>query len=343
MPIAGAAAGAARSLEELVATQLLKQQLEEEIAQRDRQFGMEQDRFRETQRNNAFDRDRTVKIDEQNATERQRVTDARDTERRGRSNMAGVIGMGLDPETASREVVMSSLQSGADIPSGVAKLLEPQPEEQTYAVTVAGPNGRPMRTLKKKSELAQGVEEYREPRAPSAPQRDPIADYRARKEIDKEFGAANSVSNPVEEAADTAREARRLALKLKDHPGLGGAFGVFDARMPTLKQDTADAEVLRDALTSLLTLENTGKLKGVLSNADMQILKQASTTIAAPMSDAAARAELARVAEVMGRATGESAMPSMEMSTSRGGGAPADPTAAAMALIEKARAARKPQ
>lgn len=104
------------------------------------------------------------------------------------------------------------------------------------------------------------------------------------------------------EALDTAREAHRLAKALRQHKGLSGAFGIVDSWFPTVMQDTADAEVLRDSLTGLLTLENTGKLKGVLSNADMEILRNASTTLKAKMGDAAARAELDRLQKVMERA-----------------------------------------
>jgi hypothetical protein len=116
--------------------------------------------------------------------------------------------------------------------------------------------------------------------------------------------AAQSNTPANEEAVKTAAEASRIATSLLNHPGLSGAFGVLDQYLPTLKQSTADAQVLRDALTSLLTLGNVGKLKGVLSNADMEILKKASTTIAAPMSDSAARAELQRVITVMNKVAG---------------------------------------
>jgi hypothetical protein len=143
---------------------------------------------------------------------------------------------------------------------------------------------------------------------------------------------ATRSSQPVNpaEAEDTAREAARLAGALLNHKGLGGAFGVFDSMMPTVRQDTADAESLRDSLTSLLTLENTGKLKGVLSNTDMQILRQASSSLNPKMGDAAARAELQRIVQVMGRAGGQ---PSPEIATSH---APqGDATTRAMELIKK--------
>ena len=108
-----------------------------------------------------------------------------------------------------------------------------------------------------------------------------------------------------EEAMDTAREVQRIAYALRNHEGLPAAFGVLQSRLPTFDQDTANAEVLAKSLMSLLTLENTGKLKGVLSNADMEVLRRASSTISPEMGDAAAAAELDRIVQVMSKVTGE--------------------------------------
>ena len=105
-----------------------------------------------------------------------------------------------------------------------------------------------------------------------------------------------------QEAADTASEVSRIATDLLKHPGLPGAFGVIDSRIPTVRQTTADAEALRDSLISLLTLENMGKMKGVLSDSDMRVLQRASTTLRESMSDQAAKTELQRVIRVMQKA-----------------------------------------
>ena len=109
------------------------------------------------------------------------------------------------------------------------------------------------------------------------------------------------------EAVDTAREVQRIARSLRTHEGLPGTFGVVSARMPTMRQSTADAETLLNSLQGLLTIENMGKMKGVLSDADMRILRQASTTLDAKMSEPAARAELLRLERVMSKLTGDPA------------------------------------
>jgi hypothetical protein len=112
------------------------------------------------------------------------------------------------------------------------------------------------------------------------------------------------LSDGKAEALDTAQEVKRIASALRTHAGFNGAFGVVDSWLPTLKQSTADAVALRDSLMSLLTLENMGKMKGVLSDRDMEVLRKASTTLTASMSEGAARAELNRLVEVMDKVLG---------------------------------------
>jgi hypothetical protein len=99
----------------------------------------------------------------------------------------------------------------------------------------------------------------------------------------------------TQEAIETAREARRLAGALLEHPAMVDVFGVMREKMPTLRQGTADAESILNSLTGLLTLDNMGKMKGVLSDNDMKILKAASTTLNQKMSPEAAKVELERL------------------------------------------------
>lgn len=103
------------------------------------------------------------------------------------------------------------------------------------------------------------------------------------------------------EAMDTMRETRRLAEELRNHPGMPATFGIVDSQLPTISQTTADAEQLLTSLRSLLTLENMGKMKGVLSDSDMKVLQAASTTLATRMGDKAAATELKRIVDAMDR------------------------------------------
>lgn len=176
------------------------------------------------------------------------------------------------------------------------------------------------------------------------PPRDPIADHEAKAQIDARYrprpsgpsappaqdwvvragqptpiprGTAQLGDVPYDEVAvrqkhgaspaegtDNLAEVGRLARELRNHSGVGAAFGVLDSRMPTLRQSTADAEVLRDALISKLTMENINKMKGVLSDSDIRIIQQASTTLRGQMSDQAAAAELDRLIQIASKVDG---------------------------------------
>lgn len=315
MGLTGAAVGASRSLEEIVAARVLAQKLQQAIAERQSNQAMEARRLDETERQNSWQRARTERLDTEAATERGRVRDQEATAKRGRSNMAGVIAMGVDPDTAKREIAFSALNNDTDMPKGVMDVLTPA-APKLRSVTTSGPTGRPINRMVPETEA---VEEYREPRAPQAPRPEPEQMFVMRNgqvtPIRKGTAmpgdtpydpVAARTSAPVNqsEAIDTAREASRIAKALRDHKGFGGAFGVIDSMMPTLRQDTADAETLRDSLTSLLTLENMGKMKGVLSDSDMKVLKAASSTLSQRMGDRAAKAELDRIVKVMDRVGG---------------------------------------
>jgi hypothetical protein len=235
---------------------------------------------------------------------RQRDDDRLDGEKRRRDGQQGVrrmIGESLmqGGEPDRRALAAMQIEAG-DAPT---MLNEPKPERD------------PIADYEARKKLDR---QYDRP-AVVRPERDPVADHEAKLKLDAKYKTNNNASDPAAEARDTASEAKRIASELLNHKGLDRAFGVINSKLPTFQQDTADAEVLRDALTSLLTLENTGKLKGVLSNADMAILRQASTTIAGAQSPQAARSELQRLVDVMGRAAGEGGLPKMDMATSRGG------------------------
>jgi hypothetical protein len=119
--------------------------------------------------------------------------------------------------------------------------------------------------------------------------------------------AARQPGGTAGKAQEIASEAARVAKALRVHPGMNNAFGVLDSKLPTFRQSTADAEVLRNTLQSLLTLDNMGLMKGVLSDSDMKVIQQASTTLANTAGDAAAAAELDRLIPILERASGAGA------------------------------------
>ena len=165
---------------------------------------------------------------------------------------------------------------------------------------------------------------------PQKPERGPAPDYewvmRNGKPVQIRKGGAQMGDSPYEKPSSgaeaqektlTAGEVKEAANALLTHRGFNGAFGLYNSRMPTMKQDTADAELLRERVASLLQLANMGKMKGILSDSDMKVIRSASTTLSNRQSGPAARTELDRVIKIMDRI--ESGMPGMDMATSRDG------------------------
>ena len=109
--------------------------------------------------------------------------------------------------------------------------------------------------------------------------------------------------------ADTANQIQALAqslLKEEDGEivladGVSRVFGAIDRFLPSVGQ-AATAEAKINQLVSMLTLENTDKMTGVLSESDIKILRDAGTLLGSKgVPEPAALAELKKVAGVIER------------------------------------------
>lgn len=305
--------GAANALEQILARQMLEAQQAAREREAQARLGMEQQRINESIKQNEIENTRTAKLDDERAADR-----------RQRQNVAGVrrmIGDSLTQRSGplSQDDMrgIAALQIEAGDSPNLSALAPPAPPKRTVVTTI-GPRGKPMKKAFTDDELAEGVPEYEKPEKPTAGEHEPMVVTMpdgSIKDLNNilppgavpydPVAARSSKPEDQREAQDTAREATRLASELLKHPGFGGAFGLARSHIPTMRQSTADAETLRDALTSLLTLENMGKMKGVLSDSDMKVLRQASSTLNARMGDAAAKKELQRIVAVMSKASGE--------------------------------------
>ena len=212
-------------------------------------------------------------------------------------------------------------QRGLELMKAEADLMpKPVAAPTRRVITTLGKRGEPISKAFTDEELAEGVPQYRAPVQGAAPSREQEWVIRDGKPVpipkgtaqpgDQPYDAvAARSSQPVnnEEALDTAREVQRLAGQLAGSKGFGGVFGKFSSMTPQLaaSQDTLDSRPIFNSLKGLLTMENMGKMKGVLSDSDMRILQQASTTLDASMSEEAAAAELNRLGRVMSKLTGE--------------------------------------
>lgn len=289
MAIAGAAYGASRGLEEIVAERMLRQKLEAEIADREQRMAMEQQRITEGANQNRWERERTDKLDAERSTERQRVNDREDTARRGRANMAGVIGMGLDPATAKREIAFSALNNDTDIPSGVMEAMTPPKVERD-----------PLKDYEERKKIDQRYE-----RPPVLkPERDPIADYEAKKAIDAKY-AVNGNGPNLQKAGETRAKILDAAKALRDSTGRdamtgarGWSYGLgLSGENPLPGTAAASAKARFDTLKSLMTLENLGLLKGAMSDKDLAFIQSAGSALSPGMDDATFAKELDQIIE----------------------------------------------
>jgi hypothetical protein len=80
-------------------------------------------------------------------------------------------------------------------------------------------------------------------------------------------------------------------------------YGAWDGLTPTLMPGSVDAEAQIDRLVDLLTLENTKKMTGVLSESDIKILQRAGSILGNKrISQEVAQKELERIAGVLNKA-----------------------------------------
>lgn len=108
-------------------------------------------------------------------------------------------------------------------------------------------------------------------------------------------------------AKDTASKALQIVSTLQASPAMNAAVGPISSKIPTVRGATADFEAQFNSLKSLLTLENMGIMKGVLSDSDMKVLQQASTALNLGMSQQGFKQELEKVKGVLEGKTGTSA------------------------------------
>ena len=97
----------------------------------------------------------------------------------------------------------------------------------------------------------------------------------------------------------TATKALGILGTLEQSGSLGAAVGPISSKIPTVRGGTADFEANFNALKSLLTLENMGVMKGVLSDSDMKVITQAATPLSLGMSEFGFKNELQNVRTIL--------------------------------------------
>jgi hypothetical protein len=126
---------------------------------------------------------------------------------------------------------------------------------------------------------------------------------------------ANTVA---EQEAKKALESRAIAVAAKDDAknlideiltmDITGVYGSVQSRFPTVRQGTANAESAISRLGNLLTLENLGKMSGVLTDRDMAVLANAASEIQNfKIDETRAESELRRIKTILEKASGGTA------------------------------------
>jgi hypothetical protein len=231
------------------------------------------------------------------------------TENRARSNMAGLLEMGLDPQTLQRESAGAALRGGMGDPLKIIEGLTKVPEVKRHPVTTAGPDGRPVRKLVTEDELAAGVPEYREPKAASAPERDPIADYEAKLKLDAQYKTGQGATGPspysMERAARTIQSVDNLAGKVSRWTtGAGSLLSVLpetDARNFAAELNTLKANIAFNELSAMREASKTGGALGAVSEKEMALLESALGALDTGQSPANIRQQLAQIKDSVQR------------------------------------------
>lgn len=103
-----------------------------------------------------------------------------------------------------------------------------------------------------------------------------------------------------QKAQQTASSALNIVQRLKDSgSALGNTVGPISSKLPTIRGGSADFEQNYNALKSLLTLENMGVMKGVLSDSDIKIIQNASANLSLGQSESGFRKELDNIQAIL--------------------------------------------
>lgn len=146
---------------------------------------------------------------------------------------------------------------------------------------------------------------------------------------------------PPDQASQARADILSAAKALRTHKGLGSytgtrfnlshGLGWYDD--PIAGTDAAGAKSLHDNLTALLALPNLEKLRGPLSDKDIEFIKAASSKLQKNMPDEAFAAELDGIIQKLEAGGSLPASPG-------GGGAAPRPEDSALSELERRRRAR---
>lgn len=319
MGIAGAGFGAARSLEAIMAEQMIKAKLEQQQAEDAKRFQMEEARLNESIRQND--------LDEKFRTRQEDRIGAQDRERSNAIGVRRMIGEGIQRREPLENMQGMAFAEGIDLPQA------PKVERDPIADHAA---------------KAKIDAQYR---TPTRPERDPIADHEAKLKLDQKYKQKpeGSSNGPSPYAAERAKRTVDAVDRIMGKVGLltagpGSMLSMipgtdsrdFEAELNTLKSNIAFNE-----LAAMREASKTGGALGAVSDREMTLLQSVLGGLDSGQSPSALRTQLQQVKDSVQRWQAAEGLqnPNGPITAKM-----PDADAAAQALIDKARAARgKPQ
>lgn len=306
MPIAGAAAGAARSLEEILAEQMLKAKLAQQQQEAATRLQMDQTRLNESLRQNT--------LDEQFRTRQEDRIGAQDREKNNVKGVRRMIGDALTQRVPLTDMQGMAFAEGIDLPQ--------PPQKKLRQVTGIGPKGQPVNRMAAEDEE---VIEYREPREPrQGPQPDFEWVMRGGQPLQIRKGTAQPGDKPYDAVAerkqpgDTGpsayskeRSARtvqsvdelmgKISGKTAGWGNLAAGIPASDAMNFASELDTLKANIAFNELTAMREASKTGGALGQVSNIELKLLESALGALNPRQSPGNLKAQLTKIKESIGR------------------------------------------
>ena len=358
MSIAGAGFGASKALEEILAGQMIKAQLAQQQQQEQARLALDQQRLRETTRRNDLSDQRTANIDRRaNADDLASVLDSQfdpessiDTEVSGeqQAELAGTPHAARVREipTISARPVTPELEGSIDqTPQVGVRRMTPTGEQRAERRTVDLQRRTPppdkFGDLEKELTIRSRFEK---PEKPSKPERDPIADYEARKKLDQRYAQADKGA-----AEGRALEAMRTfgddMLSVIDSlidkegnlnadaagviGGIGGArpewaYGTEGSQGALSKIDRLQSMLNINVLQDMKSQSRTGATGfGALSERELSVIESSASTLRRRrQGDADYASELVRLRNAIMAGRGGSAGITIDTPPPPGGGGP---------------------
>jgi hypothetical protein len=327
------AAGAQEALDQVLQRRLQEQERRAQEQQRAaaiqmqrEQMDMQRQQQADIQADRVAAREHQQKVFDLADLTRREQAGERATQKNVLSDMAGVLAMpGMSNQAKAAEMMGPAIRTGQVDPLKVIEGLTRVPDVKRHAVTV-NVGGKPVRRLATEDELAQGVEEYREPKSAEKPSYiqvvgpDGTMQMMTAEEIRAKGGVPTTKGNAADpvQAAETRQNILNAAKDLKDSVGVsemtgarGMAYGfglAGDKPLPGTKAASARARF--DTLKSLLTLPNLGMLKGAMSDKDLAFIQSAGSALSPDMDDATFTNELNTIIKKLEGGSGTSPVPS---------------------------------